>query len=530
MIKKIRGLNKIIFLLFFLIHGKLYSQISPGDLTKAHADLEGLSNCTKCHVLGDQVYNSKCLDCHKEITNLINLGRGYHSSSEVKGKDCWDCHSEHHGRNFRIVNFDSKNFNHNKTGFELTGAHKKVECSSCHTEKNILNNELKKRTGTYLGLEESCNSCHTDFHQGTLSSNCSSCHNTEKFRPAGGFDHNKAAFKLIGAHKNVECIKCHPVEERNGKNFQKFKGIAFNSCSSCHKDVHNGKFGLNCQNCHNENSFHQINQSAFDHNKTNFPLIGKHNNVNCNDCHKTGLSTKPKHEKCVDCHKDYHKGEFTVNDIIKDCSSCHNEKGFSPSLFSIEQHNKSEFQLTGSHLAVPCAGCHHKDESWHFRNIGTGCIDCHNNVHGQEISSMFMGNNNCSGCHSSINWSTISFEHDKTGFILLGKHIEVSCGGCHYRGKNENDRVFKFASLEPNCLACHKDYHYGQFNDSECESCHTFNNWNPTKFNHNQSKFSLEGAHSKIECLRCHKPEQKNDISFIRYKIENFKCADCHSR
>ena len=30
------------------------AQISPGELTKSHAHLEGMLNCTKCHVLGDK--------------------------------------------------------------------------------------------------------------------------------------------------------------------------------------------------------------------------------------------------------------------------------------------------------------------------------------------------------------------------------------------------------------------------------------------------------------------------------------------
>jgi len=349
-----KSLLSFFFILFFLFQENIFSQISPGDLTKAHAQFEGLSNCTKCHVLGEQIYNSKCLDCHTEINDLIQKGKGYHSSSEVSGKNCWSCHSEHNGRNFRIVNFNPDGFNHNKAGFELTGSHKKLECSSCHQTKFISDNEIKKRSDTYLGLEQTCNSCHKDFHQGTLGNNCSNCHNSEKFRPAAGFNHDKSAFKLTGSHKNVECIKCHPTEERKGEKFQKFKGIAFSSCSSCHKDVHQGKFGSDCQSCHSTNSFHQINQSAFDHSKTNFPLVGKHNSVKCSDCHKENLSSKPKHGKCIDCHKDFHKGEFTENGLIKDCKACHNEFGFLPSLYTVEKHNTTKFQLTGSHLAVPC--------------------------------------------------------------------------------------------------------------------------------------------------------------------------------
>ncbi|RPI71864.1 MAG: cytochrome C [Ignavibacteriales bacterium] len=524
-----KNLLFLFFILFLLIQNYSSAQISPGDLTNAHAYLEGLSNCTNCHVLGEQIYNSKCLDCHTEINSLIKAKRGYHSGNEVTGKNCWTCHSEHHGRNFRIVNFNPDNFNHNKTGFELKGAHFKLDCESCHQTQFIKDAEIRKRSGTYLGLDQNCISCHQDFHQGTLGENCSGCHNNEKFKHASGFNHDKSAFVLIGAHLKVDCIKCHPVEERKGETFQKFKGVAFGNCSSCHKDAHQGKFGQDCKSCHSTNSFHQINQSAFNHNKTDFPLIGKHNSVKCNDCHKQNLTVKLVHEKCTDCHKDYHKDEFTDNGIVKDCSGCHNESGFTPSLYTIEKHNAGRFKLTGSHLALPCAGCHLKNNEWHFENIGIECIDCHNNVHREEISSKFMGNNNCSGCHNTNSWGTISFEHGNTGFSLLGKHLEVSCGDCHYRGNNKDINELKFVSLEKSCLSCHKDFHYGQFNESDCERCHTFNNWEPTKFNHNKTRFSLEGAHSKLKCLQCHKVVNENNVSFIKYKMENFKCADCHS-
>jgi nitrate/TMAO reductase-like tetraheme cytochrome c subunit len=522
-----KNLLSVIFILLILFYKNLFPQISPGDLTKAHANLEGLGNCTKCHVLGQQVYNSKCLDCHKEIDKLIKQNTGYHASSEVKGKDCWSCHSEHHGRNFRIINFSKDNFNHNKTGFELTGSHRKLDCNDCHSNKSIKDVEIRKRVNTYLGLEKNCSSCHKDFHQGTLSSNCSDCHNTEKFKPAVSFDHDKAAFKLAGSHRTVNCIKCHPVEERKGEKFQKFKGIAFANCSSCHIDAHQGKFGVNCTGCHNTNSFKQINQSAFDHDKTNFPLIGKHNFVSCNDCHKGKITDKIMHERCNNCHADYHKGQF-----ISDCSVCHNETGFLPSTYTIDRHNQSQFKLTGGHLAAPCVNCHLKEGEWHFKNIGTKCIDCHKNVHGQEIKMDFMANNNCSECHNTENWNTISFVHDRTDFKLLGKHLNVSCTSCHYKEFNNGNKEFRFASLGNNCEVCHKDIHYGQFvqdESSNCERCHSFDNWKPVKFDHNRARFSLEGAHAKLECSRCHLKISENEKTFIKYKLENFRCADCHS-
>ena len=140
------------------IYFQLYAQISPGDLTAFHADLEGISNCTKCHELGEQVSNSKCLDCHTEIKTRMNAVKGYHSNSEVKGKNCSSCHNEHHGRNFRIINFNPNSFDHNKAGFSLTGKHSNAECKECHKSEFISDSNLKKRKNTYLGLSTNCSS------------------------------------------------------------------------------------------------------------------------------------------------------------------------------------------------------------------------------------------------------------------------------------------------------------------------------------------------------------------------------------
>ena len=76
-------------------------QLSPGDLSNSHSNLNGISNCTQCHVLGNKITNEKCLACHTEILSRINLKKGYHSSADVKGKQCFSCHSEHNGKNFQ---------------------------------------------------------------------------------------------------------------------------------------------------------------------------------------------------------------------------------------------------------------------------------------------------------------------------------------------------------------------------------------------------------------------------------------------
>lgn len=508
------------------------AQISPGDLTNFHANLEGISNCTKCHELGEQVSNSKCLDCHSEIKTRMSAGNGYHSSTEVKGKNCSSCHNEHHGRNFRIVNFNSESFNHDKAGFSLTGKHKTAECKECHKSEFISDNSLKKRKNTYLGLSTNCSSCHEDYHQKTLGESCTYCHNTDAFKPAAKFDHSTADFKLTGAHQKVECIGCHKIQNKNGKQFQVFKNIPFQNCNSCHKDVHNGSFGQNCSSCHVTVSFKQINNSVFDHSRTKFPLIGKHKSVGCNSCHKTPSGYKMKFALCTDCHTDYHKAQFVVNGMTQNCSDCHNENGFRPSSFTVERHNKINFQITGAHLATPCESCHYQQTNWIFKGTRLECIYCHKNIHEKELKIEYLPENKCEFCHQTESWNTINFDHSKTSFPLFGKHSSVTCGSCHRKTETEISSVI-FSSLNKECESCHKDVHNGQFKVegiSDCSRCHTYYNWKPEKFDHNKTKFSLEGAHQKIECALCHPKVENNGTTFIKFKLEDFKCAACHSK
>jgi len=125
----LKTLRTYLFVMLALLAGSGYAQLSPGDLTDAHAKWEGMSNCTQCHDLGNKVTNAKCLNCHKEMKSLISKNQGFHASKEVKGQDCFKCHSEHHGRKFEMVRFDEKAFDHGLTGYKLEGAHKPIDAA-----------------------------------------------------------------------------------------------------------------------------------------------------------------------------------------------------------------------------------------------------------------------------------------------------------------------------------------------------------------------------------------------------------------
>ena len=527
-IKKIAGIISVIVLSFY----NMAAQISPGDLATPHSHLEGLSNCTQCHVLGNKLSGDKCLACHTEIKERTINQKGYHVSADVKGKECTTCHSDHHGRNFQMIRFDVAKFDHNLTGYTLSVPHARRQCSDCHNVKFISDQKIKNKKYTYLGLASNCLACHADYHQKTLSTDCQSCHDPDKFRPATKFNHDNTNFRLAGKHITVDCSNCHKVETKEGIKFQDFRVQQF-YCSSCHKDPHQNKFGQTCNQCHNEDSFQVVKGvKGFDHNKTDFKLEDKHLTVNCKLCHKTKFTDPLKFNLCTDCHTDYHKKQFVKNGSSPDCSQCHSVKGFNLFSYTIEQHNLSLYPLEGAHLAIPCTDCHKKQKEWNFRGIGINCKDCHNDVHRNQIDAKYYPDGNCNTCHTPRGWDNINFDHSKTDFNLTGAHKNKDCNACHLSVKANSVSQQKFSGLSKNCSGCHEDKHYKQFDKSDitnCTDCHDTDSWKASRFNHNNTSFKLDGKHINVPCAKCHKPQQEGSYFYVKYKLKVFTCESCHS-
>lgn len=520
------------YLFMVLSGGQAPAQISPGPLATVHSHLEGLTNCTKCHDLGNKVTNAKCLACHTDLKSRIDQNKGYHSSSGIRGKNCITCHSDHHGLNFQITRFSKENFNHSMTGFTLTGAHVKKDCKDCHKSEFIADRSAKSRKFTYLGLSTQCIACHTDYHQKTLSSDCSACHGVDAFKPAVKFNHATTRYPLAGMHLNVPCLKCHAVTTKNNVKFQEFAGVKFASCVNCHADVHQNKFGLNCMQCHTVESFHSVKGIAnFDHSKTNFKLLDKHLGVACNLCHKNNVTTPLKHDQCKDCHADYHQGQFAVNGVTRDCSGCHDTKGFKGSSFSIEQHNAGNFVLLGAHLATPCFSCHKKQEKWSFRQIGIHCADCHEDIHKDFIDKKYYPGAACEKCHTQERWPAVVYDHSQTRFELTGAHAKQSCRSCHFGKQEVGHETQKFAGLPVTCSGCHRDNHFNQFEQNgitDCQRCHSNETWKIGNFDHNRTAFKLDGKHQNVACAKCHKLKTNGTDTYVFYKIKEWKCENCH--
>ncbi|UCC81274.1 MAG: hypothetical protein JSW64_07940 [Candidatus Zixiibacteriota bacterium] len=514
-----------------------------------------MKNCESCHEAGKQISAEKCLQCHKILNERISGGKGLHKNEGYD--DCVSCHVEHLGRDNELIWWPDgiENFDHSQTGYKLEGKHGVLDCRKCHKGDQIKRqaeflNAGKDLNRTFLGLDTACLNCHQDQHRGQVGEDCLKCHAYTGWKPASGFDHSGAAFPLEGRHLEVQCTNCHTVlspEDSPDLKYIKFTGIKHGECTDCHEDIHRGKFDQACRTCHNTSGWRNVNRADFDHGKTRFSLEGKHAALACEKCHEKG---KPlaglKFSRCMDCHTDYHTGQFVRRESRGECAECHTVIGFAPSLFTIENHQKTEYPLEGSHLAIPCIACHKAkwDESGsaklQFTFESTDCNGCHNNPHGDRINQ-YMKPDGCRYCHNVSGWKAVSYDHGPVGFTLEGRHARTSCVSCHKPVEtNGGVRSLVFSGRSRECLSCHADIHRGQFQETaiidgvekqhtECQRCHTPGNWFPDRFDHNRdADFKLEGAHLKARCSGCHKRIEEPDNTFVWFRPVDKKCESCH--
>lgn len=539
------------------------AQISPGKLSRPHAKLEGSSHCLECHDSGKGVSPSKCMVCHQTLQERVTAGRGLHTRPAYR--DCKTCHVEHQGLEYELVWWGKPGreaFDHKETGYALAGKHASLACQACHQPRLNQKKDSLAAAGialerTYLGLGSSCTSCHLDEHRGQFAGrDCTSCHTQTAWKPAPGFDHAKTSWPLTGRHAAVSCEKCHRQEGTDPgvakAVFVKFKGVAGKDCASCHEDVHRGRLGTTCTTCHSPAGWNRGEKSAaFNHDKTAYPLRGRHASVACEKCHAPGKPRQVKSARCTDCHADAHAGQFARRADQGRCEACHDVTAFSPARFSLDDHQKTAYPLAGAHLAVACDACHRPGgaettrpgvvrtaapgpaRNARFKFPSTRCVDCHKDPHRGETERLTK-QEGCEGCHRVDSWRQVSFDHGRTRFVLSGGHAKPACVACHTKIEAGTPRErLQMAGLTSSCQGCHKDPHLGQFTRageaSSCERCHTTDNVKASRFDHKRdSAYALDGAHLKLACTVCHRPERKDGVTFTRYKPLPQTCKGCH--
>lgn len=545
--------------------------ISPGELSRAHANLEGIANCSSCHQLGQVgINNDNCLSCHTPLSERLENNLGFHAT--VADQNCGDCHKDHFGADFDILRFEPETFDHEQTAYPLVGAHVEVSCRSCHKPEFIVSTsviEFKEPNGalehTWLGLTATCATCHASesvHGEQFFGQDCASCHVEEVWTDVALFDHDATDFPLTGRHLEASCDGCHkPFEDQ--PEIVHFENVNAVTCESCHQDTHEGALGDNCASCHITDDWDQFTATfpaeTFDHSLTNFALTGKHQQVACASCHGTPpLQTDdiaitflpgslratfpdPRSETCIDCHTDsFHDGDFsdTVGGIV--CSNCHTDAGWIPTSYDLSRHNEeTDFALTGAHLAAPCFSCHQNEslgQTGHeFQFESLACETCHleENPHGTQFTTD-ANPSTCDTCHSPDTWQIdTSFDHAvATGFELTGRHLQTTCESCHQPTLlADGVEAQLFRGTDANCVACHQEEnpHLDQFIGVSCNTCHDAVSFFIDAFDHSTTRFPLDGAHESVACGGCHFEEQTPaQQPFVRYKPLKMECQDCH--
>ena len=523
-------------------------------------------NCTsECHK--QDKWN--CTDCHGYPSDT-----GSHLAHE---DSCDECHHEHEHsynsamapRDFRLTqinfaaggNYDpqSRNcsntschpgsivwgFTHTGSDFPLIGKHQNIDCAECHIGGQFdidaqcvsCHQDDDPHSGQ-LGNE--CEPCHTpsgwrppafthdqpfpdisvfacavchdedDPHQDQFGSDCRSCHVPTAWKPST-FDHTQSDFKLTGKHQNLDCAKCH-VDGQFDIDTQ---------CAACHQDddPHGGQLGNECESCHTPLGW---DLHTFDHDQTSFPLAGKHQNVDCAQCHTDEIFDID--IRCISCHQNDGPHNGQLGDI---CESCHTPSGWQPSTYTHDQ-------VSPDISNIACTVCHADDDP-----------------HEEQFDS------DCRSCHVPGVWKPSIFDHTQSAFQLTGKHQDVDCSNCHVSGRFDIDTqcischqdddshsgqlgnscelchtpsewglpTFAHGQTSPDissfaCAVCHDDDnpHDGQFTD-DCRSCHVSEAWKPSIFDHTQAAFQLIGEHQSVDCSNCHIDGQ--------FHIDS-QCASCH--
>ena len=546
---------------------------SPGPLNPTHESvkrLRGNSGCAECHGSKSISMAEACFSCHAEIRTQIDTHHGAHGVKEAAViLACGKCHAEHGGANLQLIASHSfadaglpepAKFDHSQlTKFVLIGRHTELKCEQCHRLAHATT--LASGEARFLGLSQSCVSCHKDVHKGTFGADCESCHGqVHEFKAAPQFTHSDK-FPLAGVHAIKDCKKCHNESGTTSFTALSHGSFAVRACAACHQDPHKGSFGVDCQNCHSLTApFKQ--PTRFVH-TDKFPLALGHALPKCEQCHATtGLTSVAALRKgevtvrtCVACHKDPHEGSYGQS-----CSSCHSLMKWSDGIKTLK--HTAAFPLTGSHGGISCMRCHdklgsHSVASLQAKSLSVrSCVECHASPHSKTLlafvadSSHRAEGETCTLCHRPESTSFLSptaqmtpAQHAGTGFKLDPPHAKVDCVACHKEmgtrkalasGPALNSQFTKlFPGRSPgDCVACHADPHRGQFSTGvtkgSCVACHAMTHFVPNTFDvsqHDRTHFPLTGGHRAVACANCH--TKQNGVT--RFVGTPASCSACHA-
>ena len=337
-----------------------------------------------------------CASPQPSQEDVLARSRSPHGSIAVS---CASCHAPEAWTPLR----SGGSFDHaTQTAFELSGAHERVDCRSCH---------LSLRFDEPHGSSGDCAGCHVDVHAGRLGTACSACHDTRSFAASGQRDaHAGTSFPLVGRHRQITCESCH-----GGGGAERYSALP-TECMSCHAadyeravPEHAGAgFPTQCASCHGMMSWRG---ARFDHaSVAGYPLEGAHNRIDCESCHTPpsfALRFTPAGPRdCISCHQvDYDRVHPNLG-FTTDCLACHALETFRGARWA--EHDARFPIYSGKHAG-----------RW------TSCAQCHEGTGYATVS--------CLNCHEHSQTRMDDKHKERAGY----SYTTAACLSCHPRGDKE---------------------------------------------------------------------------------------------
>lgn len=288
---------------------------------------------------------------------------------------------------------------------------------------------------------------------------------------------------------------------------------------------------------------------------------------NCQACHtETGLT-----DGCLSCHQEirqqfgdeggYHS--FLLEGQTITCTPCHvehygtgfplvSERSWGAQVEAAFRHPHVDFVLEGKHETIDCRACHqevlepkfvvrtakgdHAPLRFHtYLGLDQTCSECHTDPHAN-------GAANCRDCHGQESFGPPVFDHGEHLPLAHG-HADLDCRRCHEISAPRSERTefpYPFEQTKGNtCSTCHETPHRTDFGE-DCSACHPVgpDHWqgalaSMTIERHEQTGFSLHGAHETVDCSKCHTPhqpygERHPDPAAPGYQRHRDTCEGCH--
>jgi hypothetical protein len=567
---------------------------SPGPLSTPHAREVALAaedGCSECHGGWFESMTDACLECHAGIDADLQAGAGLHGLlGAERARHCARCHGEHNGASFALVNRRSfaaagvahpEAFEHRQLGFAMSGKHLALDCAECHANARTV--VLPAGGQRYRGLDQACETCHTDPHAERYVVACSACHGQEDWKELAATGHERV-LPLVGGHGGLACSACHPPAGPHATDLLGQRlGPAPRRCIDCHESPHAEAFvarsaaaehknaGAVCVTCHapEHETFRdeRLVLAPEAHARSGFRLDAPHAEVACADCHGPPEATFTARypgrgpDQCSACHEDPHAGQFARGPFSGgDCSACHAREHFDPVPFTRVEHARTALALEGAHAELDCHACHVDPPpgvARVFRGTPSDCASCHHDAHDGFFGPFTrdlppVANGDCARCHLTTTFAELAatFEHARwTGFAVGGAHLEAGCEACHLPAEAPDQHGRRFGRVadrhgpHPGCVACHADVHGGTFERADlparvdgragCGRCHGDVSFRDVSsdFEHGRwTGFVLDGAHAEARCADCHAPlaePGEDGRSFAR--AAGSACSDCHA-